>query len=60
MEGTVVTGMEQITAAMDTVTTVVGSVFTLITGNPLLAAFAAAGLLGVGIGVFSAVKGAAR
>lgn len=59
-EGTVVTGMEQITAGIETITTVVGSVFTLITGNPLLAAFAGAGLLVVGIGVFSAIKGAAR
>ncbi|MBQ7002000.1 MAG: hypothetical protein IJN67_13345 [Oscillospiraceae bacterium] len=52
--------MEQITAGIETITTVVGSVFTLITGNPLLAAFAGAGLLVVGIGVFSAIKGAAR
>lgn len=42
------------------VTTVVGSVFTLITGNPLLAFFVAASLVGVGIGVFQQAKGAAR
>ena len=52
--------MESITTAMSTVTTVVGNVFTMITGNELLATFAAAGLISVGIGVFSAIKGAAR
>lgn len=52
--------MEAITTGMTTVTTVVGNVFTMITGNELLATFAAAGLIGVGIGVFSAIKGAAR
>lgn len=60
MEETVVTGMDAILTGVETVTTVVGNVFTLITGNALLATFAAAGLLGIGIGVFSAVKGAAR
>ncbi|MBQ7915965.1 MAG: hypothetical protein IJ315_04170 [Firmicutes bacterium] len=60
MEETVVTGMESIISGIETVTTVVGNVFTLITGNPLLASFAAAGLLGIGIGIFSAIKGAAR
>ena len=60
VEEVVVTGMTEITAGIETITTVVGSVFTMITGNPLLAAFAGAGLLAVGIGVFSAIKGAAR
>lgn len=60
MEETVVTGMESILSGVETITTVVGNVFTMITGNPLLAAFAGAGLLIVGVGVFGAIKGAAR
>lgn len=60
MEETVVTGMDAILSAMETVTSVVSSVFSMITGNALLATFAAAGLVGVGIGVFNAIKGAAR
>ena len=60
MEETVVTDMESILEGLETISTVVGSVFTMITGNPLLATFAGAGLLAVGIGIFSAVKGAAR
>ena len=52
--------MESITTGMTTLTTVVTKVFDMITGNELLAVFAAAGLVGVGIGVFSAIKAAAR
>lgn len=52
--------MEQITAGLANVTSAVTQVFTMITGNELLATFAAAGLVMVGIGVFSAIKGAAR
>lgn len=60
MEETVVTGMEAILTGLETVSTVVGQVFTMISGNALLASFAAAGLLCVGVGVFSSIKGAAR
>lgn len=52
--------METITSAMSNVTAVVGNVFDLITGNPLLATFAAAGLLVMGVGVYGAVKSAAH
>lgn len=52
--------MEGITAAMATITTIVGDVFTLMTSNPLLCVFLAAGLLSIGIAVFSEIKGATR
>ena len=52
--------MEAITTGMGVVSTAVGDVFTMISGNPLLAAFAASGLIGVAIGVYSAIKNAAR
>ena len=52
--------MESILSGAETVTSMVGTVFTMITGNPLLAAFCSAGLISVAIGVFSAVKAAAR
>ena len=54
------TGMEAVTAAMSTVTTLVGNVFEMITSNALLAVFCAAGLIGVGIGVYKKVKRAAH
>lgn len=54
------TGMDAVTGAMSNVTSVVGNVFTLITGNPLLATFAAAGLLVMGVGVYGAIKSAAH
>ena len=41
-------------------TDMVGEVFTMITGNPLLCVFVAASLIGVGIGVFKRIKRAAR
>lgn len=49
-----------ITGGIATITTVVGNVFDIISGNPYLAACLAAGLITVGIAVFSAIKGAAR
>lgn len=50
--------MGAVTAAMSTITTVVGEVFTMITSNPLLCVFMAASLIGVGIAVFRKIKGA--
>ena len=52
--------METILAASETLTSVVGTVFTLITGNPLLSVFCAGSLIGVGVAVYKRVKGAAR
>lgn len=52
--------MEAITTGIGVITTLVGDVFTMITGNPLLAAFVGAGLLGSGIGVFRKLKSSAK
>lgn len=61
MEGeVVVTGMEAITTAIATVTTVVGNVFSVMTGNAYLTFLLAASAVGVGIAIFQQVKGAAR
>jgi hypothetical protein len=47
------TGMDAIIASItDVVVPLVTSIFTVITGNPLLTAFVAISLLGAGIGVF--------
>lgn len=59
-EQVVPTAMEAILAGMTTITTLVGDMFTLMTGNAYLAVFFAAGLVTVGIGVFSALRNAAR
>ena len=40
-----------ITSGVSTITDVVGSVWTLMTSNPLVMVFVGAGLLGVGIGI---------
>ena len=40
-----------ITSGVTTITDVVGSVWTLMTSNPLVMVFVGAGLLGVGIGI---------
>ena len=54
-------GLTSLTSAVgDTIVPMVGQVWSLITGNPLLTAFAAVGLLGVGISVFRRVKRASR
>lgn len=52
--------MSAITGATSTITTLVGDIFTMITGNPLLCVFVAAGLLGVGISVFKKLKRASK
>ncbi|MEG0970977.1 MAG: hypothetical protein RSE47_07715 [Acidaminococcaceae bacterium] len=52
--------MTEILAATTTITTLVGNVFTLMTGNPVLLVFLAASLIGVGISVFRKIKSAAR
>lgn len=54
------TGIAAILGGTSTLTTLVGDVFNMITGNGLLVVFAAAGLIGVGIGIFRRLKRAAR
>ncbi len=52
--------MEAITTATATVISMVGTVFDAITGNALLAVYAAVGLICVGITVFAKLKRVAR
>lgn len=54
------TGLAALLGGTTTITTMVGDVFSIITSNPLLCVFAAAGLLGVGISIFRRLKRAAR
>jgi hypothetical protein len=42
-----------------TLSTLMGTVWTMMTSNPLLTLFLAVGLLGVGVAVFRMIKGAA-
>lgn len=55
-----VTGIAVVTGAISGVVDVVGQIFTVMTGNPYLLFFMAAGLLGAGIGIFKRLKGAAK
>ena len=52
--------MDAVIAAMNTVTQLMGSVWQLMTSNPLLTLFVAAGLIPVGVGAFVAIRNAAR
>ncbi len=60
MHTEVATGMDAILGAMDTVTSLMGKVWTLMTSNPYLTLFVAAALIPVGVGVFRSIKRAAR
>ena len=51
--------MDNILAQVTNITTLVGDVFTLITGNAYLCFFVAAALVGVAVHVFKIIKGAA-
>lgn len=51
--------MTNILAQVTNITTLVGDVFTLITGNAYLCFFAAAALVGVAVHIFKIIKGAA-
>ena len=53
-------GMDAIMSAMDTITQLMGKVWTLMTSNPLLALFVASALIPVGVGAFVAIRNAAR
>ena len=53
-------GMPAIMTAFDTVVTLLTKVWTLMTSNPLLTLFLAAGLVGIGVRVFRQIKRAAK
>lgn len=53
-------GMSAVMSSFETVTSLMNSVWTLMTSNPLLTLFLAAGLLSVGVGAFRKIKGAAK
>ena len=59
MEGAT-TALTPVIIAMDTVTTLVGNVFTAMVGNQYIVVLMAAGLIGVGVRLFRKFKGAAR
>ncbi len=52
--------MDAVLGAMDTVTSLMGKVWTLMTSNPYLTLFVAAALIPIGVGVFRSIKNAAR
>ena len=54
------TGIAVVTGEISGVFDVVGQIFTVMTGNPYLLFFMAAGLLGAGIGIFKRLKSAAK
>lgn len=53
-------GMSAVLGAFDTVTSLMNSVWTLMTSNPLLTLFLAAGLLTIGVRAFRQIKRAAK
>ena len=53
-------GMSAVMSGMDTIITLMGKVWDLLTSNPLLAVFVAASLLPVGIALFTSLRNAAR
>ncbi len=59
MEGTN-TGMEAVLSATDTITSLMSKIWNVMTGNPLLTLFLAAGVLGVGLTIFNKVKKSAK
>lgn len=54
------TGMPAVLGAFETVTSLMNSVWTLMTSNPLLTLFLAAGLLTIGVRAFRQIKRAAK
>lgn len=55
-----VSGMPAVLGAFETVTSLMNSVWTLMTSNPLLTLFLAAGLLTIGVRAFRQIKRAAK
>lgn len=60
MEGTASTGMDAVLSATDTITSLMSKIWNVMTGNPLLTLFLAAGVLTLGLGIFRAVKKTAK
>lgn len=61
MEGTTATtGMDAVLSATDTVATLMGKVWTVMTSNPLLTLFLASAVLSIGLVVFRRVKKTAK
>jgi len=52
--------MAAVLGAMDTVTSLMGEVWTLMTSNSYLTLFVAAALIPIGVGIFRSIKRAAR
>lgn len=52
--------MSAVLSEMDTVIELVGKCWNLMTSNPFLALCVAAGLLPIGIGIFTSLRNAAR
>lgn len=59
-EGTTSGGMPAVLGAFETVTSLMNSVWTLMTSNPLLTLFLAVGLLSIGVRAFRQIKRAAK
>ena len=53
-------GMNAVITAVDTIVTLMGKVWDLMTSNPLLTLLVAASLLPVGIALFTSLRNAAR
>jgi hypothetical protein len=53
---TVSSGMTEVTAGITSLGTIMGSVVTMITGNPILCVFLAASVVTLGIGLFRKLK----
>lgn len=62
MEGTTAaaTGMDAVISATDTVASLMGKVWNVMTANPLLTLILAAGVLTIGLGIFRKVKKTAK
>ena len=53
-------GIIAVMSALDTVIQLMGKCWNLMISNPLLALYVAAGLLPIGIGIFTSLRNAAR
>lgn len=58
--GSETSGMPAVLGAFETVTSLMNSVWTLMTSNPLLTLFLAVGLLSIGVRAFRQIKRAAK
>lgn len=60
IEGSDTTTLTPVISAIDTLVSLVGKVFDVMVGNPLLVLFLAAGLFSLGIRIFRKAKSAAK